>query len=147
MKLFRLSLDADPGSRAAAWGWLLLRFASGALIFYIHGWHKLAVGLDWLRHGTPWILATEIAEMGIPFPAANAFAATAVQFVCAPLLAVGLFTRLNAALLTAVLGGAIAQNLLAGRDPQLAVLYTLVAASFILLGGGRRSLDACFFEK
>ena len=46
-----------------------------------------------------------------------------------------------AALLVAVLGVAILQNLLAGRDPQLAILYTLVVATLALMGGGRFSLD------
>jgi uncharacterized membrane protein YphA (DoxX/SURF4 family) len=73
---------------------------------------------------------------------ASAFAATMLQFVCAPLLAIGLFTRVNAALLTATLSVAILQNVLAGRDPQLAILYVLVMAGLIFLGGGRLSLDA-----
>lgn len=85
--------------------------------------------------------------MGVPAPALAAFAATAVQLICAPLLAIGLFTRLNSALLTAVLAGAIAQNLMAARDPQLAILYTLNVAAFILLGGGRFSVDARLFSR
>jgi len=48
----------------------------------------------------------------------------------------------RAALLVCVLGGAILQNLLADRDPQLAILYTLVAITLVFLGGGKFSLDA-----
>ncbi|MCX6952616.1 MAG: DoxX family protein [Verrucomicrobia bacterium] len=135
-------LSPDTGEARAAWGVLILRVIVGALIFYIHGWHKLEGGIAFLRDGTPWQLVTEVAEMGLPAPLAAAFFATAVQFVCAPLIAFGFATRLNAAVLTAVLGGAIAQNLGAHRDPQLALLYTLVVAAFILIGGGRFSLDA-----
>ena len=80
--------------------------------------------------------------MHFPAPVASAFAATALQFLCSPLLALGLFTRLNAALLTGTLSVAILQNLLAGRDPQLAILYVLVLLSLVFLGGGRFSLDA-----
>jgi uncharacterized membrane protein YphA (DoxX/SURF4 family) len=65
-----------------------------------------------------------------------------VQFICALFLIAGLFTRINAALLAAVLGVAILQNLLAHRDPQLAMLYTLIVLSLALMGGGRFSLDA-----
>jgi uncharacterized membrane protein YphA (DoxX/SURF4 family) len=36
---------------------------------------------------------------------------------------------------------------LAGRDPQLAILYTVVTTSLIFLGGGRFSLDARLFAK
>lgn len=142
MKLIRLTLDPDTDSRVASWGVLLLRCAVGVLIFYVHGWHKLEGGLAYLRDGTPWMLAEEVAEMHFPWPVASALAATVVQFVCAPLLAAGAFTRASAAILTAVLGVAVLQNLLAGRDPQLAVLYTLVVAAFSLIGGGRFSIDA-----
>jgi uncharacterized membrane protein YphA (DoxX/SURF4 family) len=140
--LLRQSLDASPSSASTAWGLLLLRGGAGCLIFYIHGWHKLEGGLAFLRNGTPWQLAREIAEMHFPAPVASAFAATAAQFIFAPLLALGLFTRLSGAILTCVLGVAIAQNLLADRDPQLAILYTLTVAAFALIGGGRFSLDA-----
>ena len=112
------------------------------MIFYIHGWHKLEGGFAYLQHGTPWKLAQEVAEMHFPAPLVSAFAATIVQFVCSPFVAIGCFTRLNAALLTATLSVAILQNLLAGRDPQLAILYVLVLLSLVFLGGGRFSLDA-----
>lgn len=112
------------------------------MIFYIHGWHKLVGGVAYLQHGTPWTLAREVAEMHFPAPVASAFAATVMQFICSPLIAVGLLTRLNAALLAATLSVAILQNLLAGRDPQLALLYVIVLLSLVFLGGGRFSLDA-----
>src|SRR5258706_9564652 len=76
-----------------------------------------------------------------------AFAAPALQFLCSPLLALGLFPRLNAALLTGTLSVAILQNLLAGRDPQLAILYVIVLLSLVFLGGGRFSLDALVSQR
>jgi putative oxidoreductase len=146
-KLLKLSLDPDLKSPAAVCGHLVLRISTGLMIFYIHGWHKLEGGLAYLQHGTPWKLAEEVAGMHFPAPLASAFAATAVQFICAPLVAIGLFTRLNAALLVATLSVAILQNLLAGRDPQLAILYVLAVLSIVLLGGGKFSLDARFFSR
>ena len=142
MNILRKSLDTDPSSAMATWGHLILRASIGAMIFYIHGWHKLEGGLAYLQHGTPWTLLKEVGEMHFPAPVASAFAATALQFLCSPLLALGLFTRLNAALLTGTLSVAILQNLLAGRDPQLAILYVIVLLSLVFLGGGRFSLDA-----
>jgi uncharacterized membrane protein YphA (DoxX/SURF4 family) len=136
------TLNADAGGRAAAWGILGLRAGTGLLIFYFHGWHKLEGGLAFLRDGTPWRLAEEVTGMHFPAPLASAFAATAVQFIFAPLLAAGVLTRISAAILTTVLSVAVVQNILAGRDPQLAVLYTLVVAAFIFVGGGRFSVDA-----
>ena len=126
----------------AVWGHFILRASIGVMIFYIHGLHKLEGGVAYLQHGTPWTLAKEVAEMHFPAPVASAFAATALQFLCSPLVALGFFTRLNAALLTGTLSVAILQNLLAGRDPQLAILYVLVLLSLVFLGGGRFSLDA-----
>lgn len=140
-------LAVDPAGTLAGLGHLFLRVSTGLMIFYIHGWHKLEGGLAYLRHGTPWMLAKEVAEMGFPAPVASAFAATAVQFLCAPLIALGFFTRVNAILLTGALSVAILQNLLAGRDPQLAILYTVVTASLIFLGGGKYSLDAKLFAR
>ena len=142
MNLLRKSSDTDPSAPVAVWGHLILRASIGAMIFYIHGLHKLEVGLAYLQHGSPWVLAREVAEMHFPAPVASAFAATFLQFVCSPLLALGLFTRLNAALLTGTLSVAILQNLLAGRDPQLAILYVIVLLSLVFLGGGRFSFDA-----
>src|SRR6266481_1959920 len=107
MNLLRKSLDTAPSAPMAACGHLILRASIGAMIFYIHGVHKLEGGVAYLQHGTPWTLAKEVAEMHFPAPVASAFAATALQFLCSPLLALGLFTRLNAALLTGTLSVAI----------------------------------------
>jgi len=68
-----------------------------------------------------------------------------VQFICSLFIIIGLFTRINAILLFGALSGAILQNLLAGRDPQLAILYTLVVLTLAFMGGGRISLDAKLF--
>jgi len=40
-----------------------------------------------------------------------------------------------------VLGVAIVQNMLASRDPQLAILYMLVVLALAMMGGGRLSVD------
>ena len=117
------------------------------MIFYIHGWHKLAGWIDYLRHGTPWRMVEEVAGMHLPAPFAIAVAATIVQFTCSLFVTVGLLTRLNAALLAGALVGAIFQNLLARRDPQLAILYTLVVLSVALMGGGKFALDARAFSR
>ena len=65
MNLVRKSLDTNPSSPIATWGHLILRASIGAMIFYIHGLHKLEGGLAYLQHGTPWTLAKEVAEDGI----------------------------------------------------------------------------------
>ncbi len=147
MNLLKKSLPAEPNGAAATFGHLFLRISAGLMIFYIHGWHKLEGWIAYLQNGTPWKLAGEVAGMHFPAPLASAVAATLVQFFCSLFVTVGLFTRINAALLVCVLGGAILQNLLADRDPQLAILYTLVAITLVFLGGGKFSLDAKMLSK
>lgn len=141
-KVLRKSLLVEPEGPATAFGHLVLRVSVGLMIFYIHGLHKLEGGIAYLQHGTPWKLAEEVAEMHFPAPVPSAFAATAVQFCCSLLLVAGVLTRLNALLLVATLSVAILQNLLAQRDPQLALLYVIVALAMVFLGGGKWSADA-----
>jgi len=115
------------------------------MIFYVHGWHKLEGLIAYLQHGTPWKLAEEVAGMPFPVPFPSAVAATIVQFICSLFVTAGLFTQINAALLSGVLSVAILQNLLADRDPQLAILYVLIMVTMSFLGGGRSSFHARLF--
>jgi putative oxidoreductase len=147
MNLFKKSLNANQNSSAVTWGHFMLRVSAGLMIFYIHGLHKLEGGIACIRDGTPWKLVEEVAGMHAPAPVASAWAATIIQFVCSLFIVAGLFTRLNAVLLAGALSGAILQNLLADRDPQLAILYTLVVVTIALMGGGRFSLDAALNKR
>lgn len=140
-------LNTDLSHPAAAWGILFLRVTVGLMIFLIHGCHKLVQATAYFRKGTPWKLAEEVAAMRFPMPLPSALAATLAQFVFSAMLMLGLFTRLSALMLVGTLAVAILQNLLAKRDPQLALLYTLVAAAFVLTGGGPYSLDALLFGR
>src|ERR1700679_4046141 len=142
MNLLKKSLVVEPDGVAANFGHLFLRVSAGLMVFYIHGLHKLEGWIAYLQHGTPWTLEAEVAGMHMPAPLASAVAATLVQFICSLFIVAGWFTRINAAMLFCALSGAILQNLLAGRDPQLAILYTLVVVTLILIGGGKYSLDA-----
>src|SRR5580704_5269730 len=147
MSLPKRSLAVEPTGTIASFGHFFLRVSAGLMIFYIHGLHKLEGWIAFLQHGTRWTLAEEVAGMHFPAPLASAVVATLVQFVCSLFVIVGLFTRLNAALLAGALSGAILQNVLSGRDPQLAILYTLVVVTLTLMGGGRYSLDARMLAK
>jgi putative oxidoreductase len=141
MNLLKKTLAVDPEGAAANVGHLFFRVAVGLMIFYIHGLHKLEGWIAYVQHGTPWTLAEEVAGMHFPAPLPSAVAATLVQFICSLFIVVGLFTRINAILLIGALSGAILQNLLANRDPQLAILYTLVVVTLAVIGGGKYSLD------
>ncbi len=145
MNPFRKSLDADQNSSVVTWGHSLLRVSTGVMVFYIHGLHKLEGGIAYAWHGTPWPLVEDVVGMHAPAPVASAWVATIIQFACSLFIVAGLFTRINALLLAGALSGAIIQNLLAARDPQLAILYTLVIVSIAFMGGGKFSLDAKLF--
>jgi uncharacterized membrane protein YphA (DoxX/SURF4 family) len=147
MKLLRKAIEVEHWSSPATFGHLILRVVTALMLFWFHGWHKLLEAVAFVRTGEPWRLVDEIAEMLFPAPVAIAFFATAVQFICSLLLTVGLFTRLNALLLAAILGGAVLQNLLAGRDPQLAILYTLILLCMAIWDGGRFSIDAMLLSR
>lgn len=139
-------LRPAAGDRPSAAANLLLRLVAGGMLFWVHGVHKAEGARDYFRSGGEWTLLDEIRGMGAPVPEATAVFATVVQLVAPLLLVVGLWTRPAAILLVGVLAGAIVQNLLAGRDPQLAVLYTLSVLTLSVWGAGRFSLDARFLR-
>jgi len=147
MNLFKQSLTGEANGTAVNIGYVFFRVSVGLMIFYIHGLHKLEGWIAYLQHGTPWALAEEVAGMHAPAPLFSAVAATLVQFICSLFIVVGFFARINAALLLCALSGAILQNLMAGRDPQLAILYTIAVTALVFMGGGKYSLDTKIFPR
>jgi uncharacterized membrane protein YphA (DoxX/SURF4 family) len=140
--LLRKTLSVDATSSGVSFGHLFLRVSAGLMIFYIHGLHKLEGWIAYVRNGTPWELFQEVEGMHFPAPYPSAIVATLIQFICSIFIVVGLYTRINAVLLLGALSGAILQNFLAGRSPQLALLYIIVVITIVFLGGGKFSLDA-----
>lgn len=140
--LFRSLLRPAAGDAPSAAANLLLRVVAGGTLFWVHGVHKAEGAYAHFARGEGWTLLDEVRGMGTPLPEAAAVFATGVQLVAPLLLVPGLWTRPAGLLLTAVLAGAVLQNLLAGRDPQLALLYTLATLTLGVWGAGRHSLDA-----
>lgn len=140
--LYRIIMRPTAGDLAADIANAFLRIAFGILVFVVHGWHKAEEGARHLSSGADWGLAREIQEMGLPAPTVHAVGAAVVQLIAPLFIIAGLGTRPAAAALAAVLGGAVAQNLHAGRDPQLALLYFIVAVTLAVWGSGRLSIDA-----
>jgi TQO small subunit DoxD len=126
--------------------WTFLPARLGGTNGFLHSWFAQTGRLDCLcsaRH------ALDIGRRSC----GNAHAGTSRIGSCGHFgavhlfIVIGLFTRINAALLVCALSGAILQNLLAGRDPQLAILYTLVVVTLVFIGSGKYSLDARMFAK
>ena len=125
----------DPVSQAGLAG---LRIVTGLLVATLHcskGWQYASTGADWpLVHDT--------VALGFPLPVIAAALAAVSQFARGCLLVVGAFTRLAAFFVTSTMMTALVFNLrTGGPDAQRAGMYALVSSAFILIGGGRWSVD------
>jgi putative oxidoreductase len=116
------------------------------MVAFIYGVHNLSDVAYHLHNGASSKFLDEITALGVPAPTFFATFAAGGLLSGGLFVGAGLFTRAAAGVLTLVLLGAIAQNLTSGRDPQLAVLYTMISLRFTLSGGGRYSLDALFWN-
>jgi putative oxidoreductase len=88
----------------------LLRFSSGALLVFFHGW----------------------GNIGFPLPTLFALAATLAEFLGGILLAIGLFTRQAAAALTVSMAVAVYYHLSSDMRFELAALYLAISLAFCL---------------
>jgi len=148
--------DIVLGTRAPGWS-ILVRLIVGLVVFFPEGIQKLAF---------PEVLgAGRFANIGIPFPEVLGPVVGAVETICGALIILGLFTRLAAIPLIAIMIVAIASTkvpILLGHEfwifhlPKLARYgfwsmmhearddFAMLLGSLYLLieGGGRWSLDA-----
>ncbi|MBC8011452.1 MAG: DoxX family membrane protein, partial [Burkholderiales bacterium] len=99
----------------------LTRIATGLLVVFYHGWHKIIDGLAWHTGRAPvWHFLDEVAHVGFPLPLASAWFAALAQLGGGLLVALGLFTRIGALLLVCTLLGAVYTNLSLPKEGQLA---------------------------
>ena len=125
MNLLKNPKTMEAGGMAAIFGHLFLRLSAGDHDF-LYSWFAQIGRLDWLRSTRHALgIGRRSAGMRLPAPLAPAGVATLVQFNCSLFVVVAWFTRITLALLVCALSGVILQNLLIGRDPQLAIFYTL----------------------
>lgn len=114
---------------------LLLRLVAGAGIAY-HGYGILFIG-----RLSGFIDA--VAQMGFPVPLFFGWTAALSQFLGGILVALGLRTRIAAALIciTMICAFFIAHKADPFHQKELAMMYMVVAGSLVLSGAGKYSLD------
>ena len=120
-------------------GLLVLRM-TGLMLAWGHGWGKLP---------PPPMFVTNVENLGLPAPAAFAWVAGLCEFLGGLLLAAGLFTRLGAVMVIAVMVTAAFQVHLhdpmfarQGAAKEPALLYLLPAIALLFTGSGRFGIDA-----
>ena len=138
----RRLLSTDRTDAMSQAGVASLRIIAGILVATLHGWHKVVEGWQYATTGADWPLVHDTVALGFPIPVAFAALAALSQFAGGWLLAAGAGTRIAAFLVASTMATALMLNLrTGGPDAQLAGMYALVSASFVLIGGGRWSVD------
>lgn len=123
----------------APFSYTLIRFAAGAILVP-HGVQKLV-------YGTAANTAKGLAAKGFPFPLELAYFVGFVELFVAAAVAIGLFTRLSAAILaihmaviTIVFTGPNGY-FWARQGYEFSLLWLLLFAAIMFRGGGRHSID------
>jgi putative oxidoreductase len=120
-------------------GLLVLRVASG-LMMATHGYGKI------VEDGRMEKFTGGVAEMGFPAPGLFAWLAALSELVGGICLALGLGTRVSAALIAGTMF--VAAFIRHGADPfakkELALLYLAVMIFFALYGGGKWAVERIF---
>ncbi len=124
-------------------GLLVLR-GSALLLLVVYGWRKF-VSLFLLISGrqawSSWGLAALIAKVGFPASVPLAVFVVLCESVGALFIALGLFTRVSAALAALSMAGALYFSLRMGERWHLAALYILSFVALALTGPGKFSID------
>jgi len=126
------------------YGLLVLR-GSAALLLIVYGWKKFTWLFPLISGRVPWSswgFAAQIGKMGFPLPILLAVFVVLCESVGALFIALGLFTRVSAALTAISMAGALYFSLRVGEASwQLAALYFLSFITLALTGPGKFSID------
>jgi putative oxidoreductase len=125
---------------------LLLRFSTGSMMCYYHGWSKITAGSNrWERLGNVMTEFIGLDFLSIPL----GFMASFSESIASLLIMVGLFTRPSAILLAITMFVAFAKNVSGkGIDgSELSLIYLLLSIIILINGAGRFSLDRLLFNK
>lgn len=126
-------------------GLLLLRFATGSLMCYLHGWSKLFAGTDrWEKLGSGLSQLMGVDILSIPL----GFMASFAESIAALFITIGFYTRPSAFLLAFTMMVAVSKKIPGGlREAELPLLFLTLSLGILFLGGGRFSVDAFLNKK
>ncbi len=119
----------------------LLRFATGLMLAFYHGLGKVNGAFGYFIEGKEWRFINTVANIGFPASVIFASLSTFAEFVGGILLAVGLFTRYSALLITINMAVAVYRHLTTDLRVELAGLYFLISLLFVFKGGEGISVD------
>ena len=128
-------------------GLLVLRLGFASLLLGFHGWTRLGRAIGYVFYGHPWTFVDLVGRLGFPIPAVFAVLSATAESIGALLVAVGLFTRWGAAIITINMAVALCNEASKGDPLELPALYFISAVAILLLGPGHWSLDAVFRRK
>src|SRR5262249_41866246 len=120
----------------------VLRAAGGFMLFYLHGLDKLKGAYDHFAHGAEWQLPGYVSATGLPFVTLLALFATFAEGIASLALGAGLFTRYSALIVTASMTGALFVHAKTSTKPELAILYWVIALTFVFVEPGRFAIDS-----
>ncbi len=130
-------------------GLFIVRFISSGAFVYYQLMEQLRLGKLFIWEKEDWELINEIEALGLPMPAV--IGVTFVLLLTTALIGitVGIFTRINAAILFALTAFALIGplQLSPSLNPQSLVLYLALFLALVCGGAGRVSLDYLLTRK
>lgn len=125
--------------------YFILRFSTGLMMCYYHGWSKILGDSDrWARLGnglTQWI---GLDALNVPLGFMAAFS----ESIGALLLAVGFMTRPTSFLLAFTMLVATIKNItgVGMEKAELSLLFLILSCVILMRGSGKYSLDQLLFK-
>jgi uncharacterized membrane protein YphA (DoxX/SURF4 family) len=124
-------------------GLLLIRIIAVVIFFYYQLVAQIGLGIDFVWDNGQWDLVTQLTDKGFPVPNVVALVSVAILAIALLGVCIGIFTRINALILTLLVGFVLLAPIIlsATLNPQSLALYVGLFAALSLGGGGRLSLD------
>jgi len=119
----------------------LLRFATGLMLAFLHGYGKLTGAFGYLVEGKEWRFINLVSNIGFPAPVIFALLSTFAEFVGGLFLAFGFFTRYSALLVLINMTVVLYRHFTTDMRFELAGFYFLISLLFLIRGGEGISLD------